>query len=357
MHDICIIGSGLIGKLIAWRLSLLGKSIVLFEKSGKNSKKSASYIAAAMLSPIAESLDSTKIITYLGNKSLKLWDNWIKQLSSNIFFQKNGTLILWDIQDNNLAKMFIKNLNYKKINQYEIWNKNDLVNNENNISDKFNSGIFLKNEAQLDNRQLLTALNLCLNNNNKVITIYNTKCDLQKAKNYANWIIDTRGMGSKFDWNNNFKKSVLRGVRGEIIRVYCPKVKLNRPIRLLHPRYPIYICPKENSNFVIGATQIESEDMSSISVKSSLDLLSSLYFVNNNFAEARITEMNTQLRPTLNTNNPQIIINNKLKLIAVNGLYRHGFLISPAITNIVVDYILNNNIETKMKSIVNFIED
>lgn len=354
MYDICVLGGGLIGKLIAWRLSLIYKSVILFEKSGKNSNNSATYVAAAMLSPIAESLESTEIITYLGYKSLELWKQWLKQLLANVFFQQNGTLVIWHYNDNYLAQTFINNLNYKNIKEYIIWNKNDLVNNENSLADKFNSGIFLQNEGQLDNRQLLNSLDLSLKHN-KVKCVYNTKMCQDMAKKYANWVIDARGIGSQLYWNN-LKQSKLRGVRGEIIRVYCPAVKLNRPIRLLHPKHPIYICPKENSYFIVGATQIESEDTSSISLKSTLDLLSALYFVNNDFAEARIIEMNTQLRPTLNHHNPQIMIDEKHKIILVNGLYRHGFLIGPAIVDIVFNYILNNNIESKMKTLVNFIK-
>lgn len=83
----------------------------------------------------------------------------------------------------------------------------------------------------------------------------------------------------------------MRGIRGEVARVYTPEITLNRPVRLLHPRYPLYIAPKENHVFVIGATQIESESQAPASVRSGLELLSALYAVHPAFGEADILEI------------------------------------------------------------------
>jgi glycine oxidase len=118
-------------------------------------------------------------------------------------------------------------------------------------------------------------------------------------------------------------------VRGEVLRVSTDEVNLQRPVRLLHPRYQLYIVPKPNQEFVIGATQIESEDRSPMSVQSALELNSALYTVNPAFAEARIIEMQSNLRPALNDNRPQIQYTDGI--VKVNGLYRHGYLLAPVV--------------------------
>ena len=51
-----------------------------------------------------------------------------------------------------------------------------------------------------------------------------------------------------------------------MIIVRSSEIKLNRPIRLIHPRHPIYIVPRENNLFMIGATTIESESETEMSV-------------------------------------------------------------------------------------------
>jgi glycine oxidase len=128
----------------------------------------------------------------------------------------------------------------------------------------------------------------------------------------------------------------VRGVRGEVLRVHAPEVTLLRPVRLVHPRYPLYIAPKQDHVFVIGATEIESEDMSPASVRSALELLSAAYSVHSGFAEARLLELSTQCRPTLIDNLPAVRFTAP-NTIQINGLYRHGFLIAPAMLDIVME--------------------
>jgi glycine oxidase len=135
----------------------------------------------------------------------------------------------------------------------------------------------------------------------------------------------------------------LRGVRGEVARVHAPDVTLSRPTRLIHPRYPIYIAPKPNGLFVIGATEIESNDRSPPSVRSTLELLSAAYAVHPGFGEGRILEITTQCRPTLPDNLPAMRVTvshpQTPKVLAINGLYRHGFMISPALLDVALQWV------------------
>ena len=119
--------------------------------------------------------------------------------------------------------------------------------------------------------------------------------------------------------------------------MHAPAVTLQRPTRLIHPRYPIYIAPKEAHVFVIGATEIETEDLSPASVRSTLELLSAAYTVHSGFAEARILEVSTA-RPTLIDNLPAIRCLGD-RTVQINGLYRHGFLISPAMLDVVIEWV------------------
>jgi glycine oxidase len=137
-------------------------------------------------------------------------------------------------------------------------------------------------------------------------------------------------LGSAPQWQS------VRGVRGEVITLHAPEVTLSRPTRLIHPRYPIYIAPKENGIFRIGATEIESEDLSPISVRSTLELLSAAYSVDSGFAEARVLELIAQCRPALPDNLPSIRFLGE-RTMQINGLYRHGFLISPAVMDVALE--------------------
>ena len=128
----------------------------------------------------------------------------------------------------------------------------------------------------------------------------------------------------------------LRGVRGERLVVKTKDIKLSRPVRLIHPRQPIYVVPQGDGRFVIGATVIEREDDGPMTVRSALELLGSAYALHPAFGEAAILDMGAGVRPAFPDNVPRAIVREEGRLIHVNGAYRHGFLLAPVLANAVV---------------------
>ena len=335
-----IVGGGLIGRLLSLALAKGGAQVDLFEKSGPDAAHAAARIAAAMLAPLAESAITEDSVVRMGLYSLPRWKELISELSESVFFQQDGTLILWHRQDASDAERFTNHLEKNCYANSELSSPQKLSSEtlrelEPSVAERFNQGLYLPNEGQLDNRQLLDALASEL----KLLKVnchWHTEIDPQALRKQSNYkgVVDCRGTGAKEIWSAGDKPNTLRGVRGEVIRLYAPEVKLRRPTRLIHPRYPIYIAPKENDVYVVGATEIESDDLSEMSVRSAMELLSAVYTVHSGFAEARILEMATQCRPTLKNNLPEIrSIKDKglTDLILINGLYRHGFMIAPAV--------------------------
>jgi glycine oxidase len=133
----------------------------------------------------------------------------------------------------------------------------------------------------------------------------------------------------------------LRSVRGELFQLFAPEVHLSRPIRLMHPRYQLYIAPKGKGFYVVGATEIESDDESSMTVRSAMELLSAAYSVHPGFAEANILQHISPSRPAFSDNQPKIIVKNSL--MQINGLFRHGFLIAPVVLEQVL-CLVNNKV-------------
>ena len=152
-------------------------------------------------------------------------------------------------------------------------------------------------------------------------------------------VIDCRGLGARDE------QSELRGVKGEMIIVETPEVELSRPVRLIHPRWPLYVIPRGDGRFMLGATSIEAED-SAVSVRSALELLGAAYAVHPAFAEARILEFGAGLRPAYPDNLPRISIGPER--IAVNGLYRHGFLLAPALAELTLFYVERGAIDNEV---------
>jgi glycine oxidase len=355
-----IVGAGLMGRLLAVALAKRGAQVELFEKGGSDAENAAARIAAAMLAPLAESVITEDNVVRMGVHSLPRWKQIINELAKPVYFQQDGTLILWHRQDATDADRFASHLE-RNCDRNQALSKpihldsQSLANIEPGVSERFTQGLYLPNEGQLDNRQLLEALLVELTLM-KVPCHWNQSADPEQLRNRENgfdWVIDCRGLGAKDSWVKvgDVHKN-LRGVRGEVIRLHAPEVKLRRPTRLIHPRYPIYIAPKEDDVYVVGATEIESEDLSPMSVRSAMELLSAVYTVHSGFAEARILEMATQCRPTLKDNLPEISINkqvNQAGLMMINGLYRHGFMISPAILDCALEVLSSGSSSTAIE--------
>src|SRR5208337_4477362 len=120
----------------------------------------------------------------------------------------------------------------------------------------------------------------------------------------------------------------LRGVRGEMIRVRSPEVRLTRSVRFLHPRIPLYVVPRTDGEHMIGATMIESAERGAVSVRSAIEMLSAAYALHPAFGEAEVLEMSADVRPAYPDNEPRI--EERDGRIFLNGFYRHGFLLAPA---------------------------
>ncbi len=340
-----VLGAGLMGRLLTWQLARAGHSVDLYDAGGPDAQGSAARVAAAMLAPLAESAITEASVVKMGHYALKRWPELLAQFSTPVFFQQEGTLILWHRQDAAEASRFSRQLRTTSEKIPELGHAQSLdagavTQLEPSLGTRFAQGLYLPGEGQLDNRQLLAALLHELESLGSIRLHWNSPRALEdfqpRTQDQPDWLFDCRGLGARQQWAD------LRGVRGEVARVHAPEVSLKRPTRLIHPRYPLYIAPKPDHVFVIGATEIESEDMSPPSVRSTLELLSAAYSVHSGFAEARILEIATQCRPTLPDNLPAIRHIGP-RALQINGLYRHGFMISPAVLDVVLEFVTSQD--------------
>lgn len=384
--NIAIVGAGLMGRLIA--LSLLrdktlrqkhseNVTITLFDKDNRLAHNSAAYAAAGLLTPLGESLHCEPEIVSMGFESLRLWPTLLDSLDEHTFFQQTGAIMVSHEQDKGDYQRFVRHLknNYPEHTLHTL-NRAELLKLEPEIGRSFNQGLYLPQEGQVGNRRLLVALRKQLEKESQHASSGNqlnwlSECQVigieSEIKNDTNstnqkktvsylyggdkfnqrfdLVIDCRGTGATA---KNTKQACaplndLRSVRGELFQLFAPDVHISRPVRLMHPRYQLYIAPKGKGFYVVGATEIESDDDSPMTVRSAMELLSAAYSVHPGFAEANIRQHITQCRPAFSDNQPKITVQDSL--IQVNGLFRHGFLIAPVVLKQVLALVnnLSNN--------------
>ena len=80
---------------------------------------------------------------------------------------------------------------------------------------------------------------------------------------------------------------------------------------------------------MVGATMIENDEPGRFTVRSMLELLGAAYALHPSFGEAEIEETGVGTRPAFADNLPRIRVRGRR--VFANGLYRHGYLLSPAV--------------------------
>jgi len=362
--NIAIVGAGLLGRLLAWRLlveqsvndtkgsqSSNTLTVSLYDKDF-SCENSAAYIAAAMLAPLSELVSSEALVAVKGLAAITIWQQWAEQLKTShhvdIDFQQRGSLLVSHAGDEAHFNFFAQSLKRDMAGLLDadllrFVQKAELQTLEPSLAVNFNQAYFLSPEGAIDNRALLKGLDKVLEEQGVNFVECELPCQLD-ASAFSDFeqVVDCRGFGAKQNLQalhaqQSYSKA-FRGVRGEVVRVRAPAVQLSRPVRLMHPRYQLYIAPKPNHCFVIGATEIESESESPVTLRSSMELLSALYSVDKGFSEAEVLEMSAKCRPAFADNLPAIIppsISPSQDNFAwhVNGLYRHGFLLAPVVIN------------------------
>lgn len=322
---VIVLGAGVAGLTVATELVARGAEVEIFERGPAPGAQSCSWFAGGMLAPDCEADLAEPIVVKLGRDSLAWWRKYVPQI-----IKQTGSIAVSTGRDRNELKRFAS-----RTEQHQWLDQNELHALEPDLAERFSHALYFANEAHMDPRAALIALSDQLIQ--KGVAIHYGH-DFEGDEDGAT-LIDTRGLAARD------MLPQLRGVRGEMLVVRSEEVSLSRPVRLAHPRFPVYIVPRGNGLYMIGATQIESERQGGVSAKSMVDLINAAYAVHPAFGEAEIVETGAELRPAFPNNLPQVgWVKGRL---SINGLFRHGYLLAPACARMAADilYRSNNRVE------------
>jgi glycine oxidase len=321
---VTIIGAGIAGAWQALLFAQAGHAVTLHERSDAAMALATSHFAGGMLSPWCEAESSEPVISRLGIRSLDLWREHFPQTPFN------GSLVVAHPRDRSDFERFARlTSGHRRLDAEEL---SEL---EPSLEGRFREGLFYPDEGHVEPRRVLPELHARIARAGGTIQ-FNSDA---RAERLDGIVIDCRGLAARDT------EPQLRGVKGEMIVVETNEVELARPVRLIHPRWPLYVIPRGDGRFMLGATSIEAED-SGVSVRSALELLGAAYAVHPAFAEARIVEFGSGLRPAFPDNLPRIAIDKQK--ISVNGLYRHGFLLAPALAELTLGYVARGVIDNEV---------
>ena len=320
---IAIIGAGAAGLVTAARLAERGQSADIFEASDRLGASAASWLAGGMLAPYCEAEDAGAGIVRPGLDGIDWWSATIPGVA------RRGTLVVAPWRDrSDLARFARRTSGHERIGPEQI------AALEPDLAGRFGEALFFAGEAHLDPRRALENLAACVTRTGGHIHFGTS---IEAAALDHDVVVDCRGVAAAGAIPQ------LRPVRGEMLILKSNDLTLSRPVRLLHPRWPVYVVPRGDGLFMVGATVVETDDPRSITARGTVDLLNAAYALHPAFAEAEIVETGSGLRPAFADNLPRVA--RKGRIVTVNGLYRHGFLLSPAMAAEAVSHILGERLK------------
>lgn len=309
-------GAGVAGLTAAFELAVRGAAVTVVEtRHGLGGN--ASWFAGGMLAPWCERESAEQPVLDLGRDAADWWDDALPGQVT-----RAGTLVLAAPRDTGeLDRFATRTSGHRRVDDDEI------AVLEPDLAGRFRRGLLFPDEAHLDPRQAIAALH------EKLATMgvkFHFGCDARPISGFARRI-DCMGMAAADDR--------LRGVRGEMLILRTPDVSLSRPVRLLHPRFPLYAVPRTDHRFMIGATMIESQSAGPVTARSMMELLGAAHALHPAFGEAEIVETGVGVRAAFPDNLPRVETDGEI--IAINGLYRHGFLLAPAMARQAADLVFS----------------
>lgn len=306
---VTILGAGVAGLATAVELAERGYVVDLLDRGARLGDRACSWSAGGMLAPWCERESAEQAVVDRGRLALDWWPSRFAGV------ERKGTLVVAQPRDQAELARFAR-----RTSAFERIDGDAVAALEPDLAGRFRAGLFFPQEAHLDPRAALAALETRLLGLGGRVR-YDVEASAEEAEGEA--VVDCRGFAARDAWAD------LRGVRGEMLLVRTREIRLSRPVRLLHPRIPFYVVPRADGLFMLGATMIESAERRGATARSVVDLLNAAYALHPAFAEAEIVEIRADVRPAFPDNLPRV--ETRGRVTYVNGLYRHGFLLSPAV--------------------------
>lgn len=347
-----IAGAGLLGRLLAWHLSRLAHDVSVFDPADGalpafEGQGAAGFTAAGMLSPLAELDAAEPDVAGRGWHSIPRWAAVAAELGQRVqpapHMARLGSLMVAHGPDLGAARRVLARLDQPMPGQ-PAWARPEALDAAALAAlepDLHGSGgplhaWWLPGEGHLDTVAMMQALHddapgVRWHWRAPVAHVAPGALHLADATMHRfDLVIDARGTGARPDLP-------VRGVRGEVVWLHAPGLRLQRPVRLLHPRHRVYIVPRPGERVLIGASELETEDRSPMSLRSAVELMAAAHSVLPALAEARILRLDTNLRPALPDNRPVVQVQDGR--VRVNGLYRHGWLLAPSLVDEVLTHL------------------
>jgi glycine oxidase len=353
---VAIIGGGVIGLAIGWRLAAAGRAVTVFERD--EAGRGASWAAAGMLAAGVETEPGELDLLALNRRSQELWPGFAAELEDaagmGIGLRCEGTLVVALNRDDAAQLRF----NYDFQRQHGIaleWLSAAAAHaREPHLHPNLAAAVFSPADHQVDNRLLVEALKRAFRAAGGRLLEHRAVEAVDVAAGRA---VGVRAAGERHPadtvvlaagaWSSQIsgvpRHLPVRPVKGQMLAL---KMDSSAPL-LRHVVWApkAYLVPRTDGRLVVGGTTEERGFDARLTAGGILALLEGAWRVVPGIEELPIDEMWVGFRPGSRDDAPMLGPSGIANLVVATGHHRNGILLTPVTADLLARYVLGGELD------------
>jgi glycine oxidase len=354
MADVIVVGAGLIGCGIAFELAKRGASVIVYDRA--EPARAASWAGAGMLAPFSEEMPDDAMLA-LCRDSLERFPAFVAELRERVGvdarFRREGTLHV-ALDDSRMAVLAAHAETYRANGgDVHLLDRSAVLARESMLAKDLVGGVFVANEAQVDNRRLGRALvaaceslgvrfqrvdDLALEADERRVRGVRTPLGFDAAASVVNaagaWAGALVGVPE-------FARVAVRPIAGEMLAIALPANAMRALVWLGHR----YLVPRGDGRLLVGATVEDRGFDARVTAAGLHDLLDAALAVAPALASFAVVETWAGLRPGSPDGRPVLGATRLDGYYVASGHYRNGILLTPVTAQALAELIVEGRSE------------
>ncbi len=360
--DVLVIGGGVIGLAVAWRAAQRGLSVALADPQPG---RGASRAAAGMLTPVAEAAYAERELFELGMASLRSYPGFVAELEDltglEVGFRQDGTLAVAFSADD-MAMLDEHALLRESFGApVERLTGRECRRAEPLLGPGITGGLLTADDASVDPRLLAEAL-LAAGAKAGVAHLPHLAVFLRTRGGRAcgaeladGTVVSCGQVVLAGGWASASLAGLppeaappVRPVKGQVLRLRPapamriagqPPALIGRTVRGLVHGSPVYLVPREDGELVVGATQEEMGEDTTVTAGAVWQLLRDARALVPGITELELTEAIAGLRPGTPDNAPVLGPSALPGMALATGHFRGGVLLTPVTADLIAQFL------------------
>jgi len=359
-----IIGAGVVGLAIAWRLAARGASVEVFDRGAAGA--GATHAAAGMLAACCEAEPGEEALIALGRDSQARWPAFaadLMQLSGvDVELRTEGTLVVALTADDQAR------LNHHLVFQQKLglplqWiTPAETRRREPHLAGKLAGAVFSPEDHQVENRKLAAALRIAAERAGATIHEHAAVEEISVTGGRADGVVMADGSKIPADavvlaagaWSRNIGgipaelRPPVRPIKGQMLAL---RMDAAAPL-VKHVIWApgVYLVPRRDGRLIVGATVEEKAFDTTLTAGGLLTLLEAAWRAIPAVEELPVDEMWVGHRPGSRDDAPILGPGPVPGLVYATGHHRNGILLAPVTADAIARLVLDGTIEPEIRS-------